>query len=339
MKAMLVALPSGKQIDLDKDNTVIGRHPDNDVVATGKFVSRRHCAVVKKGIDYYVEDLKSSNGTFVNGAEIAEAVRLRNNDTISLGQQSRAYQFRRYSGAVRRVREFWRRPFHRILVIAGGVLFLGFLSYMFIFRFIGKVDVEQGLRRLEQRHGLTIFPRDTEFRDRVAGWIDSLTAEKEFAGALERFRGYRGMIEYTLERNNLPKDFSLIVWAESHCNPQARNFRSGAAGMWQLIPFTAKGYGLRVDRTKDERLDPERSTQAAALYLRDLSSILGKDSFLLVLAAYNAGDNAVIYGLRQIKDPVHDRNFWYMYQNDLLPAETKQYVLRIIALIIITDSM
>lgn len=336
---MLVALPSGKQIDLDKERTVIGRNGDNDIVATEKFVSRRHCAVIRQGIDYYVEDLQSANGTFVNGRAIGEAVRLRTNDMISLGQKSRAYQFRRYSGTLRGLRRFMGVRRHRILTAVGAVLLLGFLSYMFVFRFIGKVDVEQGLRRLEQRYGLGVFPRNTEFRDRVANWIDVLTAEREFPAVLERFKGYRGLIDATLDRNGLSRDFSLIVWAESHCNPQARNHRSGAAGMWQLIPFTARGYGLRVDRNKDERLDPERSTQAAALYLKDLVSILGKDSFLLVLAAYNAGDNAVIYGLRRIKDPVHDRNFWYMYKNNLLPEETKEYVLRIVALIIITDAM
>jgi hypothetical protein len=338
MKAMLVALPSGKQIDLKNEKTILGRNPDNDIVAGEKFVSRRHCTVVKKGNFYYLEDLGSANGTYVNGVRIQAATRLKNNDTIALGQQSRAYQFRRYSWALRRARAFLRRPLHRALVIAGGVLALGLLSWIFIFRNIGRIDVEEGLRRLESRHGAIVIPHDIEFKRAIERRIDILMAEEEFGPTLERFRGYRRMIERTLERHNLPADFSLIVWAESHCNPQARNYRSGAAGMWQLIPFTARGYGLIVAGKVDERLDPERATQAAAQYLKDLSSILGKDSFLLVLAAYNAGDNAVIFGLRQIKDPVHDRNFWYLYKHDLLPEETKEYVLRIVALVIILDS-
>jgi membrane-bound lytic murein transglycosylase D len=78
------------------------------------------------------------------------------------------------------------------------------------------------------------------------------------------------LIENILRRHGLPVDYSLIVWAESECDPQARNRRSGAAGMWQLIPSTARAYGLRVDRRADERLDPARSPQAAALYLKDL---------------------------------------------------------------------
>ena len=103
------------------------------------------------------------------------------------------------------------------------------------------------------------------------------------------------------------------------------------------MPATAKQYGLQINEIVDERLDPLKCTQAAALYLKDLISIFGKQSFLLVLAAYNAGDGAILYSLKQIHDPTKDRNFWYLYKNNLIPEQTKQYVIKIVALIILKD--
>ncbi|RPJ04773.1 MAG: lytic transglycosylase domain-containing protein, partial [Spirochaetaceae bacterium] len=118
----------------------------------------------------------------------------------------------------------------------------------------------------------------------------------------------------------------------------AYNRYSGAAGLWQLLPATARHYGIRVDRGLDQRFEPEASTKAASLYLKDLISIVGKESMLLVLAAYNAGDATIVFALKQIPDPVKDRNFWYLYKNNLIPEETRQYVLRILALILCYSS-
>jgi membrane-bound lytic murein transglycosylase D len=201
------------------------------------------------------------------------------------------------------------------------------------------IDVEKGLRRLEREHGAGVFPRDPAFLDAVKNWVDKTKKDTAFQSIIDRRREYKDLVEGILLGHNLPADYSLIVWAESQYEPKARNARSGAAGLWQLLPSTARAYGLRVGRQGDERLDPARSTQAASLYLNDLVAMFGKDSFLLVLAAYNAGDNAVLFGLKQIQDPVHDRNFWYMYTHNLIPAETKQYVLRIIALIIVAETL
>jgi len=143
------------------------------------------------------------------------------------------------------------------------------------------------------------------------------------------------MIEKTLRDNRLPADYSYIVWVESRFDPDAYNRSSGAAGLWQLLPATARHYGIKVDRITDQRLDPEASTTAASRYLSDLISIFGKESFLLVLAAYNAGDANILYALKQIPDPGLNRNFWYLYRNNLIPEETREYVLRIVALIVL----
>jgi hypothetical protein len=339
MNAMLVALPSGAAVNLHKDKTLIGRNPDNDIVAGEKFVSRTHCALVKKGGSFYLEDLHSSNGTFLNGERIGESVRLRNNDTISLGQQSRAYQFRLYSGLLRNAGEFVQKPLHIVLIAAGVLIVFGLLSYFIVFRYLGKIDVSAGLARLERTHGAAAFPRDSAFLAAVEKRVEQVQADETFRPAVARRKQYRGMIEGVLRSNGLPLDYSIIAWVESSYEPAARNWRSGAAGMWQLLPATARAYGLRVDRKTDERFNAERSTEAAVLYLKDIVSMYGKDSFLLSLAAYNAGDNAILYSLKQIEDPLKDRNFWYLYQHDLIPAETKEYVLRIVALAIVAQNL
>ncbi|MBN2353068.1 MAG: transglycosylase SLT domain-containing protein [Spirochaetales bacterium] len=338
MSALLVELPSGSRIFLKKDKTVIGRHPDNDVVTSGKYVSRRHCAVVRRGASFYLEDLQSSNGTFLNGVKIGELARLRNNDTISLGQKSKAYQFRRDFTAVRRAGALMRRPLPLIAAAAAVVLIAGVLSYVFFFRRLGRIDVERGLRTLQLVHGRNAIPNDPAFRDAVEKWVELVRREDTFRDTLERRAAYKNEIEGVLRGSGLPADYSLIPWAESHYVPSARNWRSGAAGMWQLLPATARAYGLRVDRRVDERFDPTRSTEAAAGYLKDIVAMFGRDSFLLTVAAYNAGDQAVLYALKRIDDPVNDRNFWYLHRHDLLPPETKNYVLHVVALIIVANA-
>ncbi len=337
VKAELVALPSGIGLYLEKEKTYIGRNPDNDVVATERYVSRRHCAVIMMGAHFFLEDLKSSNGTFINGRRINETGRLRNKDTISFGKELPAYQFRTYSAFIWKAKELTHDPVHIAYIGAAVALLLGLLGYLAFFRPQDRIDARNGLYRLQREYGAGVFPNDPEFLEAVEKWIERVRRDEALRPTVEWRLEYRDMIEDTLKANSLSVDYALIVWAESQYDQKARNSQSGAAGMWQLLPSTARAYGLRVDHQVDERLDPARSTQAAASYLKDLVSIFGKDSFLLVLAAYNAGDNTVLYGLKRIEDPIKDRNFWYLYTHDLVPSETKEYVMKIVALAIIAE--
>ncbi len=87
---------------------------------------------------------------------------------------------------------------------------------------------------------------------------------------------------------------AALVWSESSFRPQAVS-RAGAAGLSQLMPATARGLGLRVDSTVDQRFDPELNLNAGARYLR--AQIVRFGSLELGLAAYNAGPGNVIrYG-------------------------------------------
>ncbi|MEO8143760.1 MAG: lytic transglycosylase domain-containing protein [Betaproteobacteria bacterium] len=83
-----------------------------------------------------------------------------------------------------------------------------------------------------------------------------------------------------------------VISVESGYNPSARS-SAGAVGLMQLMPATAKRYGVK------NRLDPAQNIQGGARYLRDLQVLFG-DNLQLVLAAYNAGEQAVMKHGRRI---------------------------------------
>lgn len=136
---------------------------------------------------------------------------------------------------------------------------------------------------------------------------------------LNRSLRYLDMIQEVLRRHGLPEDLAFVAMVESGFNPLAVS-RAGAKGLWQFMADTARRYGLRVDPWVDERLDPEKSTVAAAAYLRDLYREFG--SWALAKAAYNAGESVVARAIRA----VGSRDFWRLAGSRFLGKETKAFV-------------
>lgn len=127
-----------------------------------------------------------------------------------------------------------------------------------------------------------------------------------------------------LEREGLPRELLAVPLVESGFDPFAVSPK-GARGLWQLMPDTARRYGLNSDGSFDERLDPLRSTTAAARYLKDLYGLWG--DWALALAAYNAGEGRV--GRALAASP--SRDFLTLASSGLLPRETRQYVPAVLA--------
>lgn len=129
---------------------------------------------------------------------------------------------------------------------------------------------------------------------------------------------WEAMIRQLLKTEGLPAELLAVPLVESGFNPSAVSPK-GARGLWQLMPETARRFGLRVDAVLDERIDPLRSTMAAISYLKELYGSLG--NWPLALAAYNAGPGRVI-GAIQRGAPT----FTSMAARGLLPEETVRYV-------------
>lgn len=127
------------------------------------------------------------------------------------------------------------------------------------------------------------------------------------------------VIDPILREVGIPEELAAVVLVESGGDPMALSPK-GARGIWQLMPDTARRYGLTVDASEDDRLDIEKSTLAAARYLRDLHSEFG--SWPLALAAYNTGGQ----NLQRAIDRSRSNDFNVLSSLRLLPFETRQYV-------------
>jgi membrane-bound lytic murein transglycosylase D len=101
---------------------------------------------------------------------------------------------------------------------------------------------------------------------------------------------YFPMFEEKLAKYDLPLELKYLAMVESALNPTAGS-HAGAKGLWQFMTATAKDYGLKVTTLIDERYDPERETEAACRFLKNLYSRYG--DWFLVLAAYNSGPGTV----------------------------------------------
>jgi membrane-bound lytic murein transglycosylase D len=140
---------------------------------------------------------------------------------------------------------------------------------------------------------------------------------------------YGATIRRVLHEQGLPEDLLWVSLVESGFDPVIRS-PAGAAGLWQLMPEGARVYGLVVDRWIDERLDPERSTQAAARYLSDLHRRFG--SWELALAAYNMGYGGLLAAIRKY----NTNDYWELSRAESgIPYETALYVPKIVAMSVV----
>ena len=180
--------------------------------------------------------------------------------------------------------------------------------------------VEDRLRCLERNMPL-------HYNDKVHAFINYFTIrDREYTRMVMRRKNlYFPLFEKYLAKYNLPDELKYLSIIESGLNPRAVS-RARAVGLWQFMSATGKYYGLSNDRYIDERMDPEKSTDAACRYLRDLYGMF-KD-WELALAAYNTGPGNVRKAIRRSG---YRKTFWEIYQ--YLPRETRAYVPQFVAMI------
>ncbi len=137
---------------------------------------------------------------------------------------------------------------------------------------------------------------------------------------LKRSRRYFPMYERILKEEGLPKDIKYLSVAESALYMSRSS--AGAVGLWQFIKSTGKKYSLHISKWVDERKHPEKSTRAAAAYLKFLKRDFGR--WTLAAAAYNMGENGLRSNLRfQSEEEYFDLH---------LNSETSRYIFRIVAI-------
>ena len=152
------------------------------------------------------------------------------------------------------------------------------------------------------------------------------TVERDFfIQAYQRATLFRPIIVTALKRAGLPEELSWLPLVESGFKIRALS-RARALGLWQFIPSTGYKYGLNRDDWVDERMDAEKSTQAAIGYMKDLHDMFG--DWLTVLAGYNCGEGRVLRIISGQHINYLDR-FWDLYNQ--LPRETARYVPRFLA--------
>ena len=196
---------------------------------------------------------------------------------------------------------------------------------------LGKDDAEeQELSSLLTADYLRQFDIPIVFNDAVQYFVRYFTTEKRkiFVNWLRRSQRYVPMIREILREQGLPEDLIYLAMIESGFNPKAYSSMK-ACGPWQFIYETGGRYGLKVNHWVDERRDPEKSTVAAALYLKDLFNQFG--NWYLAAAGYNAGEKRI----ERAVEKHETTDFWEITKYNTLPRETRDYIPRLLAAAIV----
>jgi membrane-bound lytic murein transglycosylase D len=169
-----------------------------------------------------------------------------------------------------------------------------------------------------------------EINERVQKWIHffTVTDRERFERFLQRGSVYKEKIQAILKEHDVPRELYYLGMIESGYVTHARS-HARAVGPWQFMPGTGRLYGLQQNSYVDERQDILRSTEAAAKYLRGLHTAF--QSWYLAMASYNAGPGrimgAVVRG--------NSRDYWELVERKALPSETRNYVPKVLAAVII----
>jgi len=172
--------------------------------------------------------------------------------------------------------------------------------------------------------------------DQVAGYINVFAESNSFrnhmAASMQRLGKYRTLIQNVLKEEGVPQDLIYLAVAESGFQAQVVNTKSGAGGMWQFMTYTAPQFNLTRNGYFDYRFDPEKSTRAYARYMKQLYGLLG--DWYLAMAAYDWGPG----NIQRVVSRTGYADFWELYRQNAMPAETRAYVPQILAAVIMAKN-
>ena len=186
--------------------------------------------------------------------------------------------------------------------------------------FTSKIpDVKEIESLIQKRSGVFDLRTTAETRQFITSYTTK--GRRGAQKTIGRSQIYFPVIEKYLKIHGLPDELKYLTVVESALNPRAQS-GAGAVGLWQLMPATARRYGLTINQQVDERRDPHKSTQAALKYLRFLYNLLG--DWTLAAAAYNCGGGGVQKAIRKAGGK---KGFWKIKNH--LPQQTQHYISRL----------
>lgn len=150
-----------------------------------------------------------------------------------------------------------------------------------------------------------------------------LRQKKSLEKTLERATPYLYYIHNSIQQHHMPGELALVPLVESEYSPFAYSW-AGATGLWQMMPGTASGLGLKINWWIDERRDIIKSTDAALRYLTYLRDFFD-NNWLLAIVSYDAGAGRVQQAVKHAKNK---KDFWSLE----LPKEAKKYLPKLLAL-------
>ena len=204
-------------------------------------------------------------------------------------------------------------------------------------------ELDKEIRNILAQFDATTYAVPPIFKERLQYQINQMLKDPvTLRQVYQRKVQYWPTIQRDLRALELPEVMGYVAWTESRFDPRAHS-HAGAVGMWQMMAVSARELGLRVDDKVDERTDVDKQTRAAARHLANLLAEFGEDAFMLAMASYNRGENAVRGVLHKVAltpggFKKQNRDFWHLYRMKLLPTETMEYVPKILAAAVICNN-
>ncbi len=191
-------------------------------------------------------------------------------------------------------------------------------------------DLNRQLEQVKSAEQDVVFDFPIDLNEKVLSWVYDFTHGKRgfVEGALSRGTRFLPMARQIFEEEGVPQDLAYLALIESGFKNTAHS-RAKAVGMWQFIRSTGRMFGLNGNAWVEERRDPVKSCRASARYLRHLYESSG--DWYLALAGYNAGPGTT----QRAAAGLNSQNYWDMARSGYLRNETKHYVPKLLAAILV----